>query len=273
MDASLFSGLQLLAAEAKHASDHEGGGHHGPSFWGVAVYFIITIAIIFALLAYAKGGFNRRVFTNPIAKAVEQLYFFVENLTVGIIGAHGRKYIPMVMVFWMVIFVGNIIALFAPTSITADLSFNLGLALVAMGYVQWEGMKANGVLGHFSHFAGPKMGLALIPINLMLFVIELVSETMKNVSLSLRLYGNIDGGHRASDAMNALGYNIIKISDQIALSIPFGAFLMPIKLLTCVVQALIFSLLFSVYLSLVTHHDHGDDHGHGDSHGAPAHAH
>jgi len=237
------------------------------------VYFIITIVIICALLSYAKKGFNRRVFTNPIAKAVEQLYFFVENLAVGIIGAHGKKYIPMIMVFWMVIFVGNVIALFAPTSTTADLSFNLGLALVAMGYVQWEGMKANGVIGHFSHFAGPKMGVALIPINLMLFVIELISETMKNVSLSLRLYGNIDGGHRASDAMNDLGSHILRISDQLALSIPFGAFLMPIKLLTCVVQALIFSLLFSVYLSLVTHHDHGDDHGHGDSHGAPAHAH
>lgn len=273
MDASLFSGLQLLAAGAEHASDHGGGGHHGPSFWGLAVYFIITIVIILALLSYAKKGFNRRVFTNPIAKAVEQLYFFVENLAVGIIGAHGRKYIPMIMVFWMVIFVGNIIALFAPTSTTADLSFNLGLALVAMGYVQWEGMKANGVIGHFSHFAGPKMGVALIPINLMLFVIEIISETMKNVSLSLRLYGNIDGGHRASDGMNELGVNILRFSEQFALSIPFGAFLMPIKLLTCVVQALIFSLLFSVYLSLVTHHDHGDDHGHGDSHGAPAHAH
>lgn len=263
MDASLFSGLQLLASGAEHASEHGGeAAHHGTSFWGLAAYLIFTLVIIFGLLLYAKGGFSKRVFTNPIAKAVEQLYFFIESLAVGIIGSHGRKYIPMIMVFWMVIFVGNVIALFFPTSITADLSFNLGLALVAMGYVQWEGMKANGVIGHFAHFAGPKMGLALIPINLMIFIIEIISETMKNVSLSLRLYGNIDGGHKAAEAMNDLGTNLIRFGD-FALSIPFGAFLMPIKLLTCVVQALIFCLLLSVYLSVVTHHDDATEHGHG----------
>jgi F-type H+-transporting ATPase subunit a len=42
---------------------------------------------------------------------------------------------------------------------------------------------------------------------------------------------------------------------------PAGTLLVPIKLLTCVVQAMIFSLLTCVYISLVTHHEH-DDHGH-----------
>lgn len=237
---------------------------------GMMFYLGVSLVIIFALMAVAKKHFNNRILSHPLASSFEHLYHFCENLAVGIIGSHGRKYVPMVMTFWMVIFVGNIIALFAPTSTTADLSFNLGLALVAMGYVQYEGIKQNGFFGHFAHFAGPKMGLALIPINLMLFIIELISETMKNVSLTLRLYGNIDGGHRASDAMNALGEKIIAG----VLSIPFGSFLMPIKLLTCVVQALIFSLLFCVYLSLVTHGDdhHGEDHGH-EGHGEPAHAH
>jgi F-type H+-transporting ATPase subunit a len=52
--------------------------------------------------------------------------------------------------------------------------------------------------------------------------------------------------------------------------VPAGSLLLfPIKVLTCTVQALIFTLLFCVYLSLVTHHeDHGDDHGHEP---APAH--
>lgn len=256
---------------AEHADAEHGGGHHGPSFWGLMFYVALTVAIIFGLLSQAKKGLRpealkNRSFTSKLTLSFEQLYLFIENLTVGIIGAHGRKYIPMVITMWLMVFVGSVIALFFPTSPTADISFNLGMALIAVGYVQWEGMRANGVLGHFKHFAGPKLSLALFPITLMILVVELISEAVKNVSLTLRLYGNIDGGHRAAEAMNDLGKNLIPMGDA-GLSIPFGAFLLPIKLLTCVVQALIFSLLFSVYLSLVTHHeddghDHAEDHSH-----------
>lgn len=249
----------MLAAEeaAGHGDDH-GGGHAAVSWIGLFAYVAFVVVVAFILLGNAKKGLNNRFFTKPLTQYFEQLYVFIEGLCVGIIGPHGRRYMPMVMTFWIVIFFSNLVALFFPTGPTADLSFNFGLALVAIGYVQWEGIRSNGFFGHLSHFAGPKMGIGLIAINGMIFIIELISEAMKNVSLSLRLYGNIDGGHKAADAMNALGKDIL---------IPFGAFLLPIKLLTCVVQALIFCLLFCVYLSLVTHHhdDHEhahDDHGH-----------
>lgn len=240
------------------------GGHHAPSYWGLLIYLIFTLVVIFSLMSIAKKDLGNRVFKNRWAQIFEQLYLFVENLCVGIIGSHGRKYVPMMMVFWMVIFTGNCIALFFPTAPTADLSFNLGMALVAIGYVQYEGIKANGFFGHFSHFAGPKLGGAMVIISAMIFLIELISELMKNVSLTLRLYGNIDGGHRAVEAMNELGQGIY---------VPFGAFLLPIKVLTCVVQALIFILLNSVYISLVTHHEEHHDDEHAEPHGEVAHAH
>lgn len=254
MDAFLNFGTHLVAASG------EEGGHHGLSAVGLLVYIGLVVLIALAVLIKAKGGFNRRVFTNLPAHLLEQLYLFIENMTLGIIGPHGRKYIPMMMTFWIVIFVSNVVALFFPTAPTADLSFNLGMALIAVGYVQWEGMRSNGFLGHWSHFAGPKLPIALIPISIMIFVIEIISEVMKNVSLSLRLFGNIEGGHQAVVAMNELGK---------AIYVPVGAFLMPIKFLTCIVQALIFTLLTCVYISLVTHH-HED---HGDEHGEAAHAH
>ncbi len=248
----------LLAESAAHGE--ETGGHHVfVNIYGLFFYIAIAIIVIGATAMIAKKGLNKRYFTNKITQYYEQLYYFIESLCVGIIGAHGRKYMPMVFTLWLMIFVSNVIALLAPTAPTANLSFNVGIALIAIGYVQFEGIRANGFIGHFSHFAGPKMGIALIPINLMIFVIEIISEAMKNVSLSLRLFGNIDGGHQAAVAMNHLGDSIF---------VPVGAFLMPIKLLTCVVQALIFCLLFCVYLSLVTHHDedHGHDHGHDGAH-------
>ena len=68
-----------------------------------------------------------------------------------------------------------------------------------------------------------------------------------------RLYGNIHGGHLAVEAMNQLGNKIY---------VPLGVLvLLLIKLLTCLVQALIFTMLTCVYLSLVTHHseDHAEE--------------
>ncbi|CAN5448162.1 F0F1 ATP synthase subunit A [soil metagenome] len=244
MDTSLFP-TNLIAAEA---------AHEGPGFLGLFVYVGIAIAVMFALMAYAKLGFGQRVFKNPITSCFEQLYLFTENMCMGTIGPHGRRYIPMMMTFWMLIFTSNLMSLFFASAPTADFSFNLGLALISIAYVQYEGARMSGVGNHVKHFTGPKLGLALIPITGMIFVIELVSELMKNVSLSLRLFGNIDGGHRAVEAMNGLGWKLFHVGGM-EFGIPFGAFLIPVKLLTCVVQAMIFTLLTCVYISLVTHHE------------------
>jgi F-type H+-transporting ATPase subunit a len=220
------------------------------SFWGWFAYLLIVLAVIWGFLLVAKKGYNGRVFSTFPARLAEQLYLFLENMVVGAIGPHGRKYMPLAAGFWTLIFVSNVLALFAPVSPTVVLGFNLGLALVSIGYVQYEGIKANGLFGHISHFAGPKLGPALIPITLMIFVIEIFSEIMKNMSLSIRIFANMSGGHAAVESMNELLGKYF---------IPLGEFLLPLKVLTCVVQALVFTLLTCVYLGLVTHSDHGDE--------------
>ena len=249
----------LLTTLPIAAAEHEAA----ISIWGLLLYVAATLAIIVWFVRGARKGLTSRTFTTKRANWAEQLYLFVENMCVSAIGPHGRKYIPMITTFWMIIFVGNVISLFFPFAPTASLGFNLGMAVVSIGYVQWEGIKANGLVGHLSHFAGPKLGLAFIPLSILLFVIELVSELMKNVSLSLRIFANIHGGHEAVTNMNAVGEHFY---------VPLGAFLLPLKILTCIIQAMIFCLLTCVYIGLVTSH-HEDAEGEGShGHGAPAHA-
>lgn len=232
-----------------------GGGEGSavaPSFEGMLVYMVIVLAVIGWATWRMRQGLSKRTFTNRVAKYAEHLYLFIENMTVGIIGAHGRKYIPFILTLWLLIFVGNVMALFFPYSITMDLGFNLGMAVVAIAYVQYEGIRANGLIGHLRHFAGPKMGGALVIVSGMIFVIEIISELMKNVSLSLRLFGNIEGGHLVTEALtNATTFKI----GTMYWGFPSGALLLPVKLMTCLIQAMIFTLLTCVYLSLVTHHD------------------
>lgn len=259
MNDLLKFGTPLLAAGEEHLGNAGEHTEHVANIQTVAFYLGIVLVAIFLLIAQARKGFGPRVFKGVVAQYAEQLYLFIENMCVGTIGSHGRKYVPMIITFWLVIFFSNFLSLFAPSAPTGDLSFNLGMALIAVGYVQYEGIRANGAAGHLRHFAGPKLALYLIPVTAMIFIIELISEVMKNLSLSLRLFGNIDGGHQAAEAMTTqLGGGWV----------PVGSFLIPIKLLTCVVQAMIFCLLTCVYLSLVTSHSeeaegNDPDHAHG----------
>ncbi|RYG40332.1 F0F1 ATP synthase subunit A, partial [bacterium] len=233
--------LLPLAEEVQEAASQE--AVHGAG-WYIFVVIGLVIAGVLFLLSLAKQGYGDRIFKNAWSQRAEQLYLFLEQFAVGIIGVHGRKYLPVLSTFWLVIFFSNFIGLFIPYAPTADLSINLGMALVAVGYVQYEGMKTNGVLGHFRHFAGPKLGGGLVIVSAMIFVIEIVSEAMKNVSLSLRLYGNIDGGHKAVETINGL-VHIPGLGPE-TMGLPLGGLLLPIKLLTCLVQAMVFVLLLCV---------------------------
>lgn len=264
----MFDAMRIVAPLFSAAEHGEHEGHAVPGIVGLYFYIALLLIVILAVLTQARAGTKDRIFKNWFTQRFEQLYLFITNLCVGIIGPHGRHYVPFIITLWLVIFFSNLISLVMPYAPSMDLGFNLGLALISIGYVQYEGMRANGVFGHFSHFAGPKLGIGLIPITLMIFVIELISEAMKNISLSVRLYGNIFGGHEAANAMNELGKHLIQIGPDQYIGIPFGAFLLPVKLLTCLVQALVFCLLTCVYISLVTHHeedhaeDHADEHAH-----------
>src|ERR1051325_11996925 len=101
-----------------------GGEHEGPGYFGLVFYVGFVLILIALLVWQVRKGLGERVFKNPLTQAAEQMYLFIENMCVNIIGGHGRKYIPFIGTLWLVIFVGNTVALFFPTSPTADLSFN-----------------------------------------------------------------------------------------------------------------------------------------------------
>lgn len=261
----------LLASASEEGA--EKGGHSIGLY--IFAFVILTLGIILFILNLAKPGYKDRIFTNKWSQRGEQLYLFLEQFALSIIGPHGKKYMPVLATFWLFIFFSNLVGLFLPYTATAELSTNLGMAIIAIAYVQYEGIKANGLGGHLKHFAGPKMQGALVAISGMIFMIEILSEVMKLASLTLRLYGNIHGGHEVVVAFNKLvgfGGTYTNSHGEAMYNYPIllGGVLIPIKLLTCLVQAMVFCLLLCVYLGLVTHHDHDEEHDehHGDAHGA-----
>src|SRR5687767_10797606 len=138
MDHSLFTLLPIAATE--------GGEHAGPGYFGLVFYVGLVLLVLALVIMWVRSGLKDRVFKNPFTQAAEQMYLFIEAMCINIIGERGRKYIPFIGTLWLVIFVGNVVALFFASSPTADLSFNLAMALIAVGYVQYEGIK-----GHADH--------------------------------------------------------------------------------------------------------------------------
>lgn len=221
-----------------------------PIGWGIFFYSGIVLVVIAIFVGLARMGMKERIPHRLAAQLGEHLYHYIEELCFSLIGHHGRKYAPFLMALWLFIFVGNFMGLILPYTPTADLSLNLSLSLVTVFYVQYEGIRAHGFFGHLRHFAGPKlpvlMGIFITPL---LFSIEILSETMKIVSLSLRLYSNIHGGHLVVSALNHL---------YAEGAWPIGGFLLPLKLLAAIIQALVFTMLAGVYLSIVI----GDNENH-----------
>jgi F-type H+-transporting ATPase subunit a len=210
-------------------------------------------------IGLARKGLSQRVPQRSSTKIAMHLYYYIEKVCLSVIGPHGRKYMPFIMSLWIMIFASNIMGLILPHTPTADWSMNLSISLICLIYVQYEGIRSHGLLGHLRHFAGPALPFHFIIsflFGLFLFSIEIISEAMKVASLSLRLYSNIYGGHMVVDTLNGL------VGDG---QWPVGGFLLPIKLLSAIIQTLVFTMLTCMYLYLVTasgDHDPEAEHGH-----------
>jgi F-type H+-transporting ATPase subunit a len=100
-----------------------------------------------------------------------------------------RKYLPLVATIGIFVFVYKLIGIIPGfESPTSNINVTLPLALLVFFYYNYEGIRKNGVVHYFAHFAGPVKVLAPL-----MFPIEIVSHLSRIISLSFRLFGNIKG--------------------------------------------------------------------------------
>jgi F-type H+-transporting ATPase subunit a len=176
----------------------------------------------------------------------------VRNLIVDVVGPHGVKYFPVVATFGVLILVSNLLGfipgMMAPTSSTS-VTFALGIS--SFLYYNYIGIKENGLFGHLRHFAGPVLAIAPL-----LFIIELISNLIRPMSLGIRLFGNMFADEKVSENIANLGA-------------PYTYWIIPVPLMllgvfVALIQTFIFIFLSMVYISEVSHppHDEHAEHGH-----------
>ena len=209
-------------------------------------YFAVLVLVLFFIFV------TRKLKRVPEGKGQTLLEMFVEGITDffgGILGEHGKKYIPFVGSFFIFIlflnYLGVIPGLQPPT---ADLNTTLALGITAVVGVQIIAIKENGIGGYLKHLAGnpPWLGVLMFPL-------EVIAQLSRAGSLAVRLFGNIFGEKSVVIELTKLGL-IVLIADAIPI-IPVQVPMLFFGLFAGFLQAFVFTILTSIYIVLFIEHD------------------
>jgi F-type H+-transporting ATPase subunit a len=239
----------------------------GPFDINKAVVYVIVAAILTVVtMVYVANRMQAK--PNRVQTAVETLFSLMrDNITRGNMDdAMARKWFPFIGALFLFIWFSNLIGYiplptntehpihiggleipaFAIYAATANISVPLVLALVVFVSYNVEGIRHKGLGGYLKSLIPQGItGFARIPI----FALEFLSNFMRLLSLSVRLFANILAGHLIILFMSGglavlLGLEVLGV-----FTLPFGIALFLFEVgLVATLQAFIFATLSAIYL-------------------------
>ena len=197
---------------------------------------VVAMWVLLAALAVVSVCVTRRLTERPgvLQNMVECGIAALDNFFSGIIGrAMSRRYFFFLGSLFIFIICANYSGLIPGVGLTkyfkaptASLSVTLGLGVSTFLFLQIAGLRA-GAKHYFKRFISP------IAFMLPLMVLD---EFIKPASLSLRLFGNIFGEETV----------LHNLYDLLPIGVP--VVMMVLSLLFCAIQAVVFTMLTSIYL-------------------------
>ena len=239
----------------------------GPMDFTKAVMYLLIAAILTVVtMVYIAKRMQDR--PNRVQTAVETLYAAMrDNITRGNMDDRmAAKWFPFIASLFLFIWFSNLIGYiplptnthekvdifgaqipaFAIYAATANLSIPLVLALCVFIAYNVEGIRKKGFIGYMKALvpAGVKGGMAAF-----IFVLEFMSNFMRLISLSVRLFANILAGHLIILFMSG-GLAVILGLELLGwLTVPLGVALFAFEVgLVATLQAFIFATLSAIYL-------------------------
>jgi F-type H+-transporting ATPase subunit a len=245
-------GMMAVAA-AEEAGGHGGEGLASPVFFHIgpleisehifSAWVVMAVLVILAILATRNMQLVPKGIQNFMEVVVEQLMGLIEQTA----GSRGRAFAPVVMTAFLFIlaanwigtlpFFGNIKGFKSPNS---NLNITASMAIIVFFLSQFFAIKTNGIPGYLKEFVVPNP-------------LHILTELSRPLSLSLRLFGNIFAG-------GVLVHTMLGIA-------PFITFVfLGLELFVGAVQALIFTMLTLVFLTIAVTPHHAHEEGHAEAH-------
>ncbi len=212
-----------------------------------SLVMLVTGVIYRAQLSSVKNYIvpDRGISVRNLVEALGQSMYGTAKTVMGEESA--KKYFSYVIFAFFFILINNLLGII-PGSMSANQNLNttLALGIFTFVYFNFQGIRAVGFVNYMKHFAGPMPALALL-----IFPIEIISVSVRPLSLALRLRGNMDGDHLILGIFSELVPYLVPI--------PFYA----MGIFVGFLQAFVFTLLTMIYIGMATaHHDHGDHEHH-----------
>jgi F-type H+-transporting ATPase subunit a len=226
-------------------------------------HLAMTIAFVAVVLFLQLVTSGAKVVPGRLQAAGEQMFGMINGVTDSIIGHEGRKFFPFVFTLFCLILTMNLLGMFLSFTVTSQLAITLTFALLTILLVIGIGFAKHG-LGFFLLFWPTSAPLAIRPI---VGLIEFLSFLLRPVTLALRLFGNMLGGHIALKifagfvvSMGAVamagGVSLLGLPVA-ALSMGMVVGLTALEFLVAFLQAFVFAVLASIYLNDVVNLGHG----------------
>jgi F-type H+-transporting ATPase subunit a len=245
--------------------------------------FSINKAVLYLFLAASATCVSmvyiaRRMQARPnkVQAAVELLYSLMrDNITGSAMDDKmAAKWFPFIGTLFLFIMFSNLVGYiplptnteheitvlglqipsFSLYAATANLSIPLALALVVFFSYTYEGIRAKGPIGYLKGLVpgGVQGGMAVA-----IFFLEVLSNFMRILSLTIRLFANILAGHLIILFMAGALAVILGVTALAWFTLPFGVLLFAFEVgLVAALQAFIFATLTAIYLGGAVAEDH-----------------
>lgn len=219
------------------------------------LYMLIALALIigFFLLATSKNS----IVPGRLQSLAEMAYEFVANTVRSSAGNEGMKFFPLIFSLFTFVLTANLIGMIPGTfTVTSHIIITFSMALIVIFTVIIYGFMKNGT--HFLHLFVPS-GVPgwLLPL---IIVIEVISFLSRPVTLGLRLFANMLGGHIAMKVFGGFVASLLAAGGAYALiaPLPLAAIvaLTALEFLVAFLQAYVFAVLASIYLNDALHPGH-----------------
>jgi len=236
-------------------------------------WLVMIILAGVAFMATRRLELVPRGAQNAMEVVLEQMQGMIDD----VMGPQGRPYLPFIATLGLFILTANLMSLVPGLAgPTTNLNTTAACALVVFFAYHAIGLRTQGVVTYIKHFMGPVWWLAPL-----MMPIEIISHLARPLSLTLRLFGNMVGGHILLAVifflmgLNGLigwalhggvaGALVGGLSGVIAIVFTVG-FLYPLKMLVSFLQAFIFVMLTMLYIAgAIEHAEEGHD-GHAAAH-------
>jgi len=145
-------------------------------------------------------------------------------------------------------------------TVTANINLNFALATITFCAFTIAGIKRYGFFHHWKNLAPP--GLAW-PLYFIVVPIEVMAMLIRPISLTLRLAGNMMGGHLALIIFTQLfiieiakNYGIFAALGGSIFSVSLSIGVILLEIIVAFIQAYVFALLTAVYIGMAVNVDH-----------------